>query len=119
MTQAAMSGMDHDMQECIRNCLETHRISTITAQHCLGMGGKHAAPDHIRVLLDNAQIAITSADFMLRGSPFHARTCALCAEINEQCAAECERLGPDQMMQQCIDQCRRCAASCRRMAQMA
>ncbi len=117
MTQHGMShGMSPEMQECIQNCLETHRISTMTAQHCLGMGGEHASPRHIGMLLDNAQMALTAADFMLRESSLHGRTCGLCAEINEACAVECERVGPDQMMQQCIDQCRRCAESCRRMA---
>ncbi|MDP9312475.1 MAG: four-helix bundle copper-binding protein [Chloroflexota bacterium] len=120
MTHHAMShSMSPEMQECIQICLETHRISTLTAHHCLSMGGEHAAPEHIGILLDNAQIALTSADFMLRNSRFHARTCTACAVINEACATECERIGPDPMMQQCIDQCRRCAESCRRMAEMA
>lgn len=119
MSSGAAANMSSEMEQCIQTCLETHRISTMTAHHCLGMGGQHAAPQHIGLLLDNAQIALTSADFMLRGSTFHPQTCGLCAEINERCAAECERLEPDAMMRQCIEQCRRCAESCRRMAGMA
>ena len=113
MTQHVMS---HDMQECIQNCLDCHRICLETAMHCLQMGGKHADPAHIRVLLDCAEICQTSANFMIRGSEFHSRTCAVCAEVCRRYADECEQMGPDTKMQECIDICRRCAESCSHMA---
>ena len=84
--------------------------------HCLQKGGRHAEASHMRELADCAQICATSADFMLRGSQMHARTCAVCAECCERCAQSCERMGDDQAMQQGMDACRRCAASCRAMA---
>jgi hypothetical protein len=83
------------------------------------MGGEHADPDHIRTMLDCAQICAASADFMLRGSKYHARTCAVCMEICAACAASCEEIdASDEAMQQCVEACRRCAASCRRMSGM-
>jgi hypothetical protein len=106
-----------DMRECISNCTECHAICTETAQHCLGMGGAHAAPEHIGLLLDCAQICATSADFMLRGSALHSRTCGVCAEACQRCAEDCERLAEgDETMLRCAELCRRCAESCRRMA---
>jgi hypothetical protein len=82
------------------------------------MGGRHAEAAHVRLLLDCAQICQTSADFMLRGSSYHARTCETCAEVCLACAENCERIGPDDdMMKKCAEVCRRCAASCRQMAQ--
>jgi hypothetical protein len=106
-----------EMRECIRNCQECHAICTETVAHCLGMGGKHAAAQHIRLLLDCAQICATSADFMLRVSPEHVRTCGVCAELCSQCADSCEKLGKgDQTMTQCAELCRRCAQSCERMS---
>lgn len=106
------------MHECIDNCSDCHDVCLTTVVHCLSMGGEHAAPDHIRMLLDCAQICDTSRDFMLRGSPRHHETCGLCAEICIACAEECEALGGEEM-QRCAEACRRCAESCRTMAQAA
>lgn len=108
-----------EMQQCIQNCEDCHRICMETEQHCLQMGGKHAEPSHIRLLHDCAQICQTSADFMIRGSEFHGMTCGVCADICARCADDCERVDPgDPMMKQCADMCRRCAESCRQMASM-
>src|SRR4030081_2434702 len=40
-----------------------------------------------------AEACRTSAHFILIGSELHKRTCRLCSEICEQCAADCERIG--------------------------
>jgi hypothetical protein len=61
------------------------------------------------LLLGCAEICQASANFMLRGSEFHGRLCAVCTEICEMCAESCERLGDDEQMRACIDACRRCA----------
>lgn len=106
-----------EMRECIANCSDCHGICVETAVHCLGMGGDCAAPHHQTVLLDCAQICATSADFMLRGSELHGRTCGVCAEACRRCADECERLADgDATMLRCAETCRRCAESCQRMA---
>lgn len=106
-----------DMQQCIQNCLDCHRACVETSIHCLGMVGEHASLDHQRLLADCAQICVTSADFMIRGSTFHKRTCGVCAEICEACAQECDRMAKgDQQMTRCAEMCRKCAESCRQMA---
>jgi hypothetical protein len=105
------------MQQCIDNCLTSHRLCTEMVTHCLSLGGEHASVEHIRLLLDCADICATSAHFMLRGSELHVLTCYVCAEVCERCAADCERIGPnDEHMQACAAACRRCAESCRAMA---
>ncbi len=104
-----------EMEQCIQNCTDCHHICLETVSHCLEMGGEHAEVNHIRLLLDCAEICQTSANFMIRGSEFHARTCGVCAEICERCAADCERFG-DEFMNQGAQICRRCAESCRQMA---
>lgn len=114
---ATMTGMHTaEMQECIDSCTRCHAICVETMTHCLKKGGKHADPAHIKLLADCAQICATSADFMLRGSDLHGRTCAVCAEVCERCAKSCERMADDEMMKACAEECRRCAESCRRMA---
>lgn len=119
MTQMAHSHTDQEMQECIQNCLNCHRICLETVSHCLQMGGKHADPGHIRLLLDCAEICATSANFMIRGSTFHSRTCGICAEVCQRCAEDCEQLGAnDQQMKACAETCKRCAQSCQHMSGM-
>lgn len=77
------------------------------------MGGEHARPEHMKLMLDCADICRTAADFMLRGSPRHGMICQSCAEICEACAEDCERIGE---MTECVEACRACAESCREMA---
>ncbi len=108
--------MAQNMQQCIQECLTCHAVCLSTVPHCLQKGGPHAEVNHIRELLDCAQMCVTSADFMLRGSPLHARTCGACAEACAQCAASCERMADDPVVQQCAQTCRRCEQSCREMA---
>ena len=106
-----------EMERCIDNCTNCHRICLDTAaRHFRGEG--EMAETHVRLLLDCAEICQTSANFMLRGSDLHARTCGVCAEICERCAEACEQLGEDPPMQNCAAACRRCAESCRRMTMM-
>lgn len=107
-----------DMQRCIDECRVCHDVCLETIGHCLEMGGEHAEPAHIRVLMDCAEICQTSANFMVRGSDAHGFTCSACAEVCERCARECERFDDD-FMKQCAEACRRCAESCREMARMA
>lgn len=112
--------VSQEMRSCIESCTRCHSVCLETAAHCLQMGGKHAEANHISMLLDCAQICAASADFMLRGSPFHAQVCGVCAQVCEACAQSCESIDPnDQMMQQCAQVCRQCAESCRMMARMA
>ena len=107
--------MSQDIERCISECLDCHRICLQTVQHCLEKGGKHASPEHIRLLLDCAEICQTSANFMLRGSPLHRRTCAVCAEVCTRCAESCEAIDGEQL-DDCAEACRSCAESCAQMA---
>lgn len=109
--------MSAHMQQCVDDCLECHSVCLETVNHCLEMGGKHAEPGHIRLMLDCAEICQTSANFMLRQSPMHGRTCGLCAEVCLACAEDCERFPDDPQMMACADACRQCALSCQEMAQ--
>lgn len=104
------------MQDCITDCLDCHSVCLATIGHCLQKGGEHAEHAHIRLLQDCAQICITSADFMLRGSPLHQMTCRICAGVCEMCADDCAQIADDETMVLCVETCRRCAKSCSEMA---
>lgn len=112
--------VDDEMRACIQLCRDCHAMCTQTIAHCLKLGGRHAAPDRIRVLMDCAQMCATTVDYMLRESPFHDRVCRLCTELCKQCGKDCLQVaGGDQLLKQCVEMCRRCAESCERMASIA
>ena len=107
---------NESMQRCIDECQSCHEVCLETATHCLQQGGRHSDPKHMTALLDCADICAISADFMLRSSERHRRTCEVCAEVCEACAKSCESIGDDDVMRRCAEECRRCADSCRQMA---
>jgi len=113
-----MMSLSTQMETCIRNCQDCHQACLGLVPYCLDLGGPHAAPEHIRLLLDCADSCQTSADFMLRRSPFHPAICGICARICEACADDCERFPNDATMAHCAEVCRRCAESCREMSTM-
>ena len=112
-------GIDHDMlQHCIEECLNCHATCTATAQYCLSEGGPLADADHVGLLLDCAEICQTSANFMLRGSPYHPITCLACAELCRACEESCRTIaGEDEQLGLCADACAECAQHCERMAE--
>ena len=106
--------MTSAMQQCIQTCEQCHRICLQTAMiHCLTIGGKHVEAQHFRLMVNCAEICQTSANFMVSGSHFHQRVCAVCAEICEACVKSCEQVGE---MDDCVKTCKQCAESCRKMA---
>jgi len=110
------NSMSQVMRQCVKECADCHEVCAETVLHCLRMGGNHANPEHIRLLLDCGQICDTSKDFLLRGSDLHAHTCAACAEVCQRCADDCNRMSTESQMKRCADACSRCAESCQSMA---
>jgi hypothetical protein len=109
--------LPREMQDCIDECQHCHATCLATVRHCLELGGPHAEARHITLMLDCAEICATSANFMLRGSAQHGRTCAICATVCRLCAEDCERIDRDDpMMKECAEACRRCADFCEQMA---
>jgi hypothetical protein len=106
------------LQRCIEECGNCQETCLATVAHCLSLGN-HTDPQHIRTLLDCAEICQTAANFMLRGSELHNHVCGACAEICEACAHTCQAIaGGDEQMNRCVEACRRCAAACREMARL-
>jgi hypothetical protein len=79
---------------------------------CLEMGGDHVKPQHFRLMMDCVSACQFAADLMAHKSQFHRQGCALCAEICESCARDCEQMAG---MEACVAACRSCAQSCRAM----
>lgn len=108
--------MNEEMQRCIRLCRDCHARCIELLDHCVTLGGRHVAPDHIRLLMDCAQRDTVTADFMARASALRDCTYTFCAEVCRRCAESCAQLaGNDQLLKQCAELCRHCAESCDRM----
>lgn len=113
-----MDKINEDMKDCTQLCWECRAECQETLfNHCIEEGGKHVAPEHVRLMADCIQICQTAADFMTRNSALHLTVCAACADICEACARSCEKIGGEHM-NRCAELCRRCAASCRTMSKM-
>ena len=110
---------DPAMSSAIKATADCSAICWETVTHCLTKGGEHARPEHVKLLIDCAEICQTAGSFMARGSDLHALTCATCAEVCERCAESCEQMGDDEQMRRCAEACRTCAQSCREMAGVA
>jgi len=105
----------NEMQSCINACWECRTLCIDTLfNHCLQQGGKHVAPEHIKVMTDCIQACQVAADFMMRGSSLHMVECSACAEVCDACADSCEKIGGE-MMLACAKACRLCADTCRAM----
>jgi len=105
-----------EMNNCIENCQQCHAICLQTVMnHCLEAGGTHVEPEHVRLMLNCAEICQTSANFMLSNSPVFCAVCQACAVVCNACAESCEKIGE---MSDCLKACRQCAASCEKMAKM-
>ena len=106
------------LQSCIDECTHCHAVCTTTIQFCLEKSGRYAEASHIRLLQDCAELCLTSANLMLRGSDLHPEACGVCAEACVRCALSCEQVAgsKEQQLTECAETCRRCAQSCEAMS---
>lgn len=102
-TRAAITALQH----CHATC---HSMATT---HCLEMGGEHARPQHLRLMLDCAAFCAFTADAVGRKSQFHTRYAALCAEVCQTCGDDCAAIGN---MEECVASCRDCVTVCRELS---
>jgi hypothetical protein len=113
--QSSENKINDEVQQCLDDSLDCYKTCSKTTIHCLSMGGKHAKPEHINLLMDCARICNTNADFIMRNSTYYPQTCGICADICDECGDECDKFDED-FMKECAEMCRRCAESCRELA---
>ena len=116
----AAQGMTKDvMDRAITDALDCSRICEETLSYCLHQGGRHVEAEHIKLMVDCAEICRTAAAFMGHGSRYNAEISRICAQICQACAVDCAQFSGDEQMMRCAEQCRRCADSCTQMAAVA
>lgn len=88
---------------CYKHCFG------MATTHCLVVGGAHAEPRHLTLMLACSEICRAMAHLLLMDSPHARHLASECIEICEACAADCERIGG---MEDCVAACRACAKAC-------
>ena len=102
------------IRQCIEHCLLCYSTCLgMAMRHCLDRGSEHAEPAHLRLMFACAGLCRNCAHVMLFDTRDHNQSCAMCAEVCEDCARDCERIGG---MDGCVAACRTCAESCREVA---
>jgi hypothetical protein len=104
-----------EMERCTEECGSCHDVCLAALAYCLHRGGTHADAAHLTMLLDCVDMCRTAANFLLRHSIAHRRTCELCADICDLCAESCAGFPDDETMNDCAETCISCAAACRDM----
>ncbi|MEX0747511.1 MAG: hypothetical protein WD275_05870 [Rhodothermales bacterium] len=77
---------DVDLDRVIDDLMETYRICHQTTAYCIDSGGDLATLMRLRAFDDCAEINLTLANFLLRGSEHAPEMAALCLSISTACA---------------------------------
>ncbi len=109
-----MSLSQVEMQQCIQDCLNCHAVCMQTAEADKQKGGKHAKKEYIYLLLDCAEMCLTSAHFMQHDSPLFGYTCQAALQVATHCAGECDSMGDTD----CANASRICASSCEQLIKL-
>jgi hypothetical protein len=77
---------DVDLDRVIDDLMETYRICHQTTAYCIDSGGDIATLARLRAFDDCAEINLTLANFLLRGSEHAPEMSTLCLSISTACA---------------------------------
>jgi len=103
-----------EAEQAINDTLICASICLETAVHALD---RDHPPEHVRSLLDCAELSQTTANFLLRGAPAADAVAAVCADVARRCAESCEEVATgDEEMGRCAEACRRTQRSCEELA---
>jgi hypothetical protein len=108
--------MSDQMASCVDDCIKCYRKCEETLAYCLQQGGKHADPEHIKLMMECAEICRLSASSMMRGTTQSRAISTACAEVCRACAKSCDAFGDDEKMKECAATCFKCADSCESMS---
>src|SRR6185312_11052493 len=98
-----MNQLSQRTRAAIQALQQCHTVChSMAMTHCLEMGGEHARPQHLRLMLDCAGTCAFTADALGRKSQFQAHFAALCAQVCETCGEDCDALGD---MEDCVHAC--------------
>jgi hypothetical protein len=109
-------GISTDVRHCVEAFSDCYTSCTETLTYCLDVGGALADPEHLRLLIDCAEICQTGQNTLLRGSGLSQLLATVGAEACEKCADSCRALdGSDEQLESCAEMCLHCAGTCREL----
>lgn len=106
---------DPEYRDLLAALDECHESTLSGLMHCLDEGGDFVEKNHIRWLLDCAEITHTAGNFLIKDSEFAGNILDLCACVAEDCAESCRKFFDDRQMKNCAEVCQNCADSIRGM----
>ena len=116
MEEPERLGLSAETRRCIESTSNTYTSCTETLTYCIDAGGDLAEPEHLRLLLDCAEICQTAQNTLLRGSGLSQLLATVCIEACEKCAESCRALnGSDEQLESCAETCLLCAEYCREL----
>ena len=109
--------MSHEkFQSCIEACNECATTCSHCATSCLHESDVKNLAHCVQLDLECAAICRSAAELMSLGSSYAQKLCAICADICDACAAECEKHSHLEHCKACAEACKRCAEECRSMS---
>jgi len=109
-------GISPEMSACIQANSDCYTAVSETLNYCLGTDVL-ADPQHLRLMIDAAEVCQTTQNIMLRSSELSLMLAAVCVEACETLAESCRALdGSDEQLMRCAETCDHTADSCRRLA---
>ncbi|HYD20833.1 MAG TPA: four-helix bundle copper-binding protein [Flavipsychrobacter sp.] len=104
-----------DFKACVDACVNCATVCRYCANSCLKEGDLQMLSECIRTDMECAAICEAATGMMVYDSRFAGDVCRICAQVCDNCAAECEKHEHDHC-RECAEACRRCAEECRKMA---
>ena len=96
-------GISPQMREAIEGTSRCYTVCTETLNYSLNGGGYLADEQHLRALIDIAEVVQATQNALLRSSDLGVMLAAVCVEACEQVAASCRRIddGSDERLVAC------------------
>ncbi len=105
----------HTYKNSIEACLKCAAICNHCASSCTQEEDVKMMAGCIQLDMECAALCYAAAQLMSLGSSKAKEFCKLCADICEQCGAECSKHQTEHC-QECAQACKECADECRKMA---
>lgn len=105
----------HDYKKCIEACLRCAAICNHCASSCTQEEDVTMMARCIRLDMECAALCYAAAQLMSLGSGKANQLCKLCADMCDECGAECSK-HDNEHCQECAQMCKQCADECRAMS---
>lgn len=108
----------HTYKDCVEACLKCAAICNHCASSCTQESDIKMMARCIQLDMECSAICYSAAQLMSIGSSKAEEVCRICADICDECGAECAK-HQNEHCQECAEVCHYCAEECRRVAGVA